>query len=145
MKLINWTPSQLSATNNIDSIFDSLFDNRMYMQYNNSNWIPPVDIKESDLSYIINADIPGFNKNDIEITIEKNQIKLSGNRNNDSVDDDGVYHYKERMNDSFERIFRLPDLINDKNISASFKNGILSVIIPKSDKIEPKSRRITIK
>ena len=145
MKLINWTPSLVSDTNNIDSIFDSLFDNRMYMQYNNSNWIPPVDIKESDLSYIINADIPGFNKNDIEVTIEKNQIKLSGNRNNDSVEDDGVYHYKERMNDSFERTFKLPDLINDKNISASFKNGILSVIIPKSDKIEPKSRRITIK
>ena len=115
------------------------------MQYNNSNWIPPVDIKESDLSYIINADIPGFNKNDIEVTIEKNQIKLSGNRNDDSVKDDGVYHYKERMNDSFDRTFRLPDLINDKNISASFKNGILSVIIPKSDKTEPKSRRITIK
>ena len=49
------------------------------------------------------------------------------------------------MNDSFERTFRLPDLINEKNISASFKNGILSVIIPKSDKIEPKPRRITIK
>ena len=53
--------------------------------------------------------------------------------------------YKERMNDSFERTFKLPDLINDKNISASFKNGILSVIIPKSDQKEPKSRRITIK
>ena len=49
------------------------------------------------------------------------------------------------MNDSFERTFKLPDLINDKNISASFKNGILSVIIPKSDQKEPKSRRITIK
>ena len=145
MKLINWTPSQLSVTNDIDNIFNSLIRNRTHVQYNNSNWVPPVDIKESDQSYIINADIPGFSKNDIEVTIEKNQIKLSGNRNDDLVEDDGVYHYKERMNDSFERTFKLPDLINDKNISASFKNGILSVIIPKSDQKELKSRRITIK
>ncbi len=145
MKLLNWTPSQLSVTNDIDNIFNSLIGNRTHVQYNNSNWVPPVDIKESDQSYIINADIPGFSKNDIEVTIEKNQIKLSGNRNDVSVEDDGVYHYKERMNDSFERTFKLPDLINDKNISASFKNGILSVIIPKSDQKELKSRRITIK
>ena len=71
MKLINWTPSQLSVTNDIDNIFNSLIGNRTHVQYNNSNWVPPVDIKESDLSYIINADIPGFSKNDIEVTIEK--------------------------------------------------------------------------
>ena len=103
-----------------------------------------MDIKEKDDSFLLFADIPGLNKNDINVHIENNVIFISGERKIASNEDYKSYHYRERTYGSFKRSFKLPKNVNEKKISAEFNNGVLSIIIPKLKGTLSKERKIKV-
>mgnify|MGYP006102624253 FL=1 len=124
-----------------DNIFDDFFDNSLTNEYQN-NYSPRVDISETDNSFDFNIAVPGLDKNDLSVDIEKGQIKISGERKFN--DEKNNYHSIENGYGKFSRSFQLPEDIIEEKISASHKNGMLIVSIPKDAKSSIK-KTITIK
>ena len=145
MKLINWTPRPVSLFDDMDKMVKTVFNNSQYSPMISEDWVPAVDIKEDDTSFILSADIPGLKKSDIDLFVENNILKISGTRDYNNENDNSEYHYQERTYGSFHRSFKLPISVVEENISATFRNGILTVVLPKNEEAQPKQRTIKIK
>ncbi len=105
-------------------------------------WAPAVDIHEEESRYLLIADIPGVDRENIEITLEDGVLTLKGERRGETETNDREYRRKERMHGTFMRQFTLPETVDTQNISATVKDGVLDVVIPKQAKPQP--TRITI-
>ena len=105
-------------------------------------WVPPVDIQEQVDQYIINADLPGVDSKDIEVTMEKGILTLRGTRTIQNGKQKEIFSRRERPTGSFYRRFVLPETADTEHITAQGKNGVLQVIIPKRQKAE--ARRINV-
>lgn len=145
MTLVKWNPNR-SLLTGFDRIFDDFFNDGWNMQTitNNSNWQPSVDIRETDDAYTITADLPGLKKKDVKITVDDGMLEISGERSFESKDDTGSFHRRERGYGSFQRSFHLPDTVRDEKITASFKDGILSVAVPKAEEVKTKGFEVKI-
>ena len=124
--------------------FDRLFNGEETDQSNvvTSQWLPRVDIKEEKDRFVIEADIPGVDPNEIDISMEKGVLTIKGERKGDEADGAGTYTRVERARGTFYRRFALPDSANPDGISASGKHGVLEIAIPKRPEQTP--RRIKI-
>jgi HSP20 family protein len=101
------------------------------------DWAPAVDIREEESRYLLSADIPGVDRENIEITLEDGVLTLKGERRGESETNGKDYRRKERMHGSFMRQFTLPETVDTLNISATVKDGVLDVVIPKQAKPQP--------
>jgi HSP20 family protein len=108
-----------------------------------SDWTPAVDIKEEADRYLLHADIPGVKADDIEVSMDKGVLTIKGERKHESTESKEGYKRVERSHGVFMRRFSLPDGVDGENISASSKDGVLEVVIPKSEPEKP--RRIEVK
>lgn len=102
------------------------------------------DVIDDGDKYIVKAELPGFDKNDINIGIEGNNLTISAQRNEENEDKKDNYIYKERRYGSFARSFDVSNIKSDE-ITAEYKNGILSLHLPKREEAVPQSHRIEIK
>ena len=121
-----------------DPIFNDLFDT----WNNSSNRIPPVDVYETDKAYVIEAEVAGYDQDKITLNVDKHILTLSCNVEEKKGDKKSVI-VSEIYTPSFERSFSLPDGVDEDKIGADYKNGILTITIPKTPKAEP--RRIEVK
>ncbi len=103
-----------------------------------SDWRPAVDIREEDECYLLTADLPGVNPDNIEITLDDSVLTIKGSRA--SVDDETAEGYRrtERISGSFLRRFTLPDTANGEEIDARTSNGVLEVSIAKQARLQPR-------
>ena len=108
-----------------------------------SQWTPRVDIKEEDKRFLILADIPGVDPNDIEVHMDSGILSIKGERKTESKNQNGKLTRIERSYGSFYRRFALPDTADAEGVSAHGKNGVLEISIPKKPEAAP--RRIEIK
>ena len=108
-----------------------------------SHWRPAVDIKEEENRFVIQADVPGVDPKDIEITMENGVLTLKGERSSDKEETGEGYTRVERVRGTFYRRFSLPDTADADNIEAQGKNGVLEIVLPKHEKVQP--RKITVK
>ncbi|MDX1433989.1 MAG: Hsp20/alpha crystallin family protein [Gammaproteobacteria bacterium] len=107
-----------------------------------SHWAPAVDIKEEDKRYVLRADVPGVEPKDIEVTMENGVLTIKGERRHEEAKEGNGYKRVERSYGTFYRRFSLPDSADAEGITASGKNGVLEVSIPKKEKLQP--RRISV-
>ena len=107
-----------------------------------SQWRPAVDIREGDSQFTIYADIPGVDPKDIEVTMEDGVLSIKGNRSDEKVEEGAGFKRVERSSGSFYRRFSLPDTANAEKIEANSKDGVLKIVLPKHEKVQPK--RITV-
>lgn len=107
-----------------------------------SEFSVPVDVEEREGEYLITAEVPGVNKEDIDITLEKNQLTLKINKTEDREESKSKYLYKERKALSFNRTIKLPSNLVNEDIKAHLDQGVLHVIVRKSPESQPK--KITI-
>jgi HSP20 family protein len=105
-------------------------------------WNPSVDIYESKDQIVLEAELPGMNRDDFELTVENNVITLRGERRFEKRDEADNYHRVERSYGSFTRSFTLPQTVSAEGAIAEYNNGVLRVTLPKRE--EAKSRRIEI-
>jgi HSP20 family protein len=105
-------------------------------------WNPSVDIFENKDQIVLEAELPGMNREDFELTIENNVITLRGERRFEKKDESDNYHRVERSYGSFTRSFTLPQSVTAENAAAEYRNGVLRVTLPKREEI--KARRIEI-
>lgn len=122
-----------------DRFFDSFFSNFM----GNDNF--QVDIKEKDNSYQVKADLPGFDKKDLDVNYDDGVLTISANRNSEveDKDEEGNFLRRERSSQSYRRQFMLKGIDEDK-IDASFKDGVLNLELPKTSQEDKEKKRITI-
>ena len=106
------------------------------------NRAPAVDIQEEENRYMLSAEIPGIARENIEITLEDGVLTLKCERTGEAETTDRKYLRKERLHGTFTRQFTLPETVDMQNISATVRDGVLDVVIPKQEKQQP--TRITI-
>ncbi|HXT63021.1 MAG TPA: Hsp20/alpha crystallin family protein [Pyrinomonadaceae bacterium] len=106
-------------------------------------WHPSVDIYENKEQIVLEAELPGMNREDFDLSIENNVVTLRGERRFEKKDDTDNYHRVERAYGSFTRSFTLPNSVTAEGASADYRNGVLRVTIPKRE--ETKARRIEVK
>lgn len=101
-------------------------------------WSPPVDIHETDDSFVVSADLPGLNKDDIEIGIEDNTLIIKGEKKFEEKVPRDKYLRVERTYGEFVRSFSLPQNVDSTKIKATFRDGILDLTLPKKEEAKPK-------
>lgn len=118
---------------------DSFFPNKLPLVESKTNFSEPlVNIIDGGQKFVIEASVPGYDKDEISIEVEGEILTLSGNKKLDKKTDFGSYSKKEFYFTDFKRSFRLTEEIQLNNISAEVKNGVLSVNLPKKEKNQPK-------
>ena len=128
-------------------LFDNFFDDDMFFNSKKNN-LMKTDIKETKNSYIIDMDLPGYDKDNINLSLEDGYLKINAKvEKEDNGDSDEKYVRRERFVGECSRSFYVGDNIVEEDIDAEFKNGILKVTIPKKEQIENKKevKQIEIK
>jgi HSP20 family protein len=106
---------------------------------------PRIDITEDKERYLVRADLPGLDKNDITVSIEGDSLIISGERKSERKVEEGAYSHMERTYGSFQRSLTLPQNVNKDKIDASYKNGVLELSILKTGETKAKGKQIEIK
>lgn len=104
---------------------------------------PPLNVAEKDESFELQMDIPGFAAKDIDVQVQGNSVTLSGTREEEKEEKGKTFHRIERSSGTFSRTVTLPCAVNEKEIAAEYTNGVLSVVLPKSEEARPK--KISVK
>jgi HSP20 family protein len=109
-----------------------------------ADWIPTVDISETDGEYVIKAELPDVKKEDVKITLEDGVLTLTGERRQEKEEKSTKYHRVERSYGSFVRSFSLPDLIDETKVKAEYRDGMLNLHLPKSEKAKPRAIEVKV-
>lgn len=109
-----------------------------------ADWAPSVDISESETEYLIKAELPEVKKEDVKVSLEDGVLTLQGERRQEKEEKNKKYHRVERSYGSFVRSFVLPDQVDETKVQAAFKDGMLNLHIPKSEKAKPKAIDVTV-
>jgi len=109
-----------------------------------AEWAPLVDITEDDKEYLIKADLPDVKKEDVKLTVQDDVMSISGERKYEKDEKGKKYHRVERAYGSFMRSFTLPEDADGSKVSAEYKEGVLKVHLPKSEKAKPKSIEVKV-
>lgn len=124
--------------------FDDFVDSMLSAWGMTSTKIPPVDIEENKDGYLISAEMPGMNQNDVNVYVEKHVLHIASlKKAEEEVKEERKYLLKERNTTQFERSFTLPDDANVEAIEASFKDGMLKLNIPKLAEAKPRKIEIS--
>ena len=133
----------------IKQVFDRLFEGSLFNQDSadessvvTSQWVPRVDIKEETDRFVLYADLPGVDPQDIEVQMEKGVLTIKGERHGEAKLETESFSRIERRHGSFHRRFALPDSADPDGITASGHNGVLQIVIPKRPETTP--RRIQV-
>lgn len=121
--------------NEIDNFFDNFFPAKPGDLFANE-WVPTVDVVDNGKTINVKADIPGLSEKDIELLVENNKLVISGEKNEEKKSEDSNKRYliSERRFGSFRRVISLPENTLADEIKAEFKNGVLTIEIPKKEK-----------
>jgi HSP20 family protein len=145
MKLMKWDP--LREMENVMDRFNGTLDwprktSSEVMAAN--DWAPRADVIETDKDFSIKVEIPEVKKEDVKILVEGGVLSIQGERKLEKEEKGKKYHRIERFYGKFTRAFRLPDNVNESEVKATFKDGILNVLIQKLEKTVPKGTEIKI-
>ncbi|MBR0914584.1 Hsp20/alpha crystallin family protein [Bradyrhizobium japonicum] len=149
-----WRPFQ-ALKSEIDQIFDDFgngFWNRPFRSlarlerdFSKSIAAPAVDVAESEKAYEITAELPGLDEKNIDVKLVNDGLTIRGEKKEETEEKKKDYYVSERRYGSFERYFTLPDGVNVDKIEATFKNGVLKVVLPKTEEAQKPAKTINVK
>lgn len=135
----------------IDKLFEKFFQGVPFSPFGKEDGglggsliLPHVDIGEGKKDYTIRVEIPGVDEKDIDLTIADGTLLIRGEKRYEKEDQDKQYHRVERSYGAFQRMISLPEDADESKVEAKFKNGLLTVTIPKNPDVKPSGRRIAI-
>lgn len=109
-----------------------------------ADWMPSVDISETDDAYTVKGEIPGVKKEDVKVTIQDGMLTIQGERKMEKEEKGKKFHRVECSYGNFVRSFRVPDDADESAVKAEFKDGMLNVTLPKSARAKPKSINVSV-
>ncbi|HZD68186.1 MAG TPA: Hsp20/alpha crystallin family protein [Actinomycetes bacterium] len=145
MSVLRWDPFRdlTSIQDEINSMFDRVFGRRTAGTGREggltaASWAPAVDISERKDAYVVSAEVPGINPEDLDVTLEDGLLTIQGERRMEEETGDRQYHRVERRYGAFRRSITLPSQVKADAIEASYSDGVLQVVVPKSEAAQPK-------
>ena len=148
MAIVKWDPFRDVSTlqDRINRIFNESFGRSRDFddEVSLSDWRPPVDIYETGDGIVLKIELPGVNKDDVSVEVKDNVLTIKGERLLDPAIKDENYYRKERSFGKFNRSFSLQESIKPDLIKASFKDGVLTVEVPRPEEDKPKQVTVNI-
>ena len=147
MAIVRWEPfrDQMTAQREFDRLFKEAFTPLFGEgELSTRTWAPPVDIYENENDIVLRAELPGVNPKDVEVKVEDNTLYLKGERKFEKETKEENYHRVERSYGSFARSFSLPNSINSEKVKAEFKDGLLTLTLPKREEAKPRTIKIDV-
>lgn len=149
MAIVRWRPMRdmVGIQDEMNRMFDRFFSRDLWDEQEGispASWYPFMDISEDKDEFRVQAELPGMKKDDVDITYTNGVLKIEGERKQQKEDKDVNYHRVERVYGKFCRTFQLPTQVQQDKISADFKDGILSVRLPKAEEVKPKQIQVKI-
>ncbi|HEV7671333.1 MAG TPA: Hsp20/alpha crystallin family protein [Thermoanaerobaculia bacterium] len=144
--LSRWVPADVTRTRfnrMIEDAFGDLFSPVVRgEEVSNRNWLPAVDVAETPDALTLYAELPGLSREDVDITLENNVLSVRGERKFEKDVKEESFHRIERAYGAFSRTFTLPSNVKNDGVEATFKDGVLTIRIPKVEEAKP--RKIAI-
>src|SRR5271155_3354478 len=142
---IRWQPFRTGNTlqEQVNRLFESTYGDRS-SESAVTTWAPAVDIYETENELVIKADLPEINEKELDVRIENNTLTIRGERKFEQKVVEGSYLRTERTYGSFSRSFSLPNTVNTENIKAEYKNGVLTVELPKRAESKPRQVKVNV-
>ena len=143
MKLIQCERPGLVGLNfgrlsNLQDELDRLFESP------GSNWLPALDVQEDKDSFVVRTELPGLNREDIEVSLHDGALVISGERKVEKVEEGVEIHRQERFYGKFQRALTLPAPVSADKVTAQYKDGILTVTLPKTEEAKPKQIDVSV-
>jgi HSP20 family protein len=145
MDLIQWRPFREVSRlrNEMDRLWDDYFGpGRRALQPMEEAWLPAVDVSETGDKITVKAEIPGMEAKDIEISMVGDTLTIKGEKKVEREEKEENYHMVERSYGSFSRAMKLPAMVDSDKVEATYKNGVLTVVLPKKEEVKPKAIEI---
>jgi HSP20 family protein len=146
MSLERWEPfTELRRIHDeMDRMFEGLMRPSMFMPTMTEELAPPIDIFDRDNSVVVRADVPGLNREDIEVIATDDSICLRGEfKREEKIEEEGFYR-RERHAGRFYRTIPMPVAIKPGDVKASFRDGILEITAPKAEEAKAKEKKVPI-
>ena len=147
MAIVRWEPYRdlVSAQRDFDRLFREAFS-PMHgeTEVSTRSWAPPVDIYETEDAIVLKAELPGIDPKDVEVRVEDNNLYLKGERKYEKEVNEQNYHRVERSYGTFARSFSLPNSISADKVKAEFRDGMLTLTMPKREEAKPKTIKIDV-
>lgn len=128
----------------VDRLFESFPLRLPSLRLGRTPLFPAIETTETEKHYKVTAELPGLERDDIEVTFEDGLLRIAGEKSDKREEDERGYRLSERSYGAFERMIDLPSAENDAEISAKFRSGVLTIVVPKSSKAS-RPRKIDIR
>ena len=137
---VKWEPFRdlMAMQDRMTRLFDETLSRIWKEEVPRGVWSPPVDIMERENEVILKVDLPEMNQNDVDIKVEENMLIIRGERKFIKETPSGDYLQIERPYGTFQRTFAIPRVIDQEKIKATYKDGVLRVVLPKREEVHPK-------
>lgn len=140
MSLIRWQEPESDVWSPLSHL--AVLQDEMNRVFGNprpaQGWLPAVDFYEDGEQLVLKAELPGMKKEDLDLSLHDGVLTLAGERKEEKTFENAEVHRSERYLGKFQRSFTLPAAVNAANVQASFKDGILTVTLPKAEEAKPK-------
>lgn len=145
MSLIRVQPHDVfDLRRDVSQLFDSVLGSGGPPNYSAPNvWKPAIDVSESANEFILTTDLPGIDRKDIDVSVVDNRLTIKGERKQETQSKDKPMVHRERTYGTFSRVFDLPAAVEAGKIAATYRDGVLSVTVPKVEATKP--RQIEVK
>lgn len=148
MKLVRWSPARdlLNIQDEMNRVMDRFFSPELFegSDFSTSRWLPNMDVQEDKDRFTISMELPGLSKDDVSLTVREGVLTIEGERKQEDEKEGVNYHRVERRYGKFLRSFQLPVRVQEDKIEAVFKEGVLTVQIPKAEEVKPKQIAVKI-
>ncbi len=150
MSIMRWRPGRELAAirDEMNRLFDDFFSGFPFPERRRGlmegEWAPTVDVAETDENIVVTAELPGVKQNDVEISVVNDVLTLKGEKKEEKEIKKENYHRIERSYGSFQRSISLPTGVQADKAKATYKDGVLTITIPKVEEAKPKSIKINV-
>jgi HSP20 family protein len=143
-ELTTWKPFREldKMRGEMDRLWDSFFEGRPQVQF--GEWFPTLDVSETKNDLVVKVELPGMDQKDIDVSLSDGHLTIKGEKKQEKEEKEENYHFIERSYGTFTRSVQLPKEVKRDKISATYKNGILKVVLPKSEEAKKKEVKIKV-
>ena len=144
MALIHWQPAEFTGLRrDLEGVFDTFRTGEQTPQAARP-WSPAIDISETPEAYLVAAELPGVEKEDVNVTVLENRLFNKGEKKQEAREEKQNIHRVERAYGAFSRSFDLPRAVEAEKITAAYKDGVLRVSVPKAEEAKPKQIEVNV-
>ena len=140
-----WETRFPSLKEEMDKVFEDFFGRAGFPPLRESGWMPAVDVHETKKDILVTMDIPAIDPKEVSITVIDDKLTVKGERKRETELKEEDFYRNERVYGSFQRTIQLPAEVLGDQAKATYKDGVLKVVVPKSQKSAPKEIRIEVK